>query len=346
MGRLIIATALVVCVGCGWGGGGGAPAQRVVLYCAQDQEFAEGVLDDFNKRSDLKVAPRFDTEAQKSVAFYEEIVREADRPRCDVWWNNEILGTIRMQKKGLLEPYRSPSAEPYPDFAKSKDGSWTAFAARARVLIVNTNLVPENERPKSLFDLTDPKWKGKAAMGKPAFGTTATHAACLFEVLGPDKAKEFYRGLRDNEIHVTPGNKHVAQKVAEGVYAVGMTDTDDAIIEIKAGKPVVMIFPDGDRPKDDRMGTLFLPNTLAIVKGCPNPEGAKKLVDFLLSEEVEGKLARAAGQQIPLNPKVRERPHEQIQTPATVKAMDVDFEKAAELWDEVQTFLRNEFARP
>jgi iron(III) transport system substrate-binding protein len=94
------------------------------------------------------------------------------------------------------------------------------------------------------------------------------------------------------------------------------------------------------------MGTLFIPNTVAVIHGCPNPDHARRLVDYLLSPEVEGKLAEAASHQIPLNPNVTARLPAEIQTPRTVKAMDVDFDKAADLWEQVQTFLRDEFTRP
>jgi iron(III) transport system substrate-binding protein len=319
---------------------------RVVLYSAQDPEFAEHALGEFTRRTGIDVLPRYDTEADKSVSLYHELVREADRPRCDVHWNNEILSTIRLQRKGLYEPYASPSAAPYPASAKAADNTWTAFAARARILIVNTKMVPEADRPRSLLDLTEPKWKGRVAMAKPQFGTTATQAACLFEVLGSEKARAFYLGLRDNGVHIVPGNKQVAEGVGRGQFAVGLTDTDDALEEIAAGSPVVMIFPDRDRPKTERMGTLFIPNTLAIIRGGPNPEGARKLVDYLLSAEVEKQLAESASHQIPLNPEVQARLLEGMATPQTAKPMDVDFGKAADLWDEAQTFLINEFARP
>jgi iron(III) transport system substrate-binding protein len=125
-----------------------------------------------------------------------------------------------------------------------------------------------------------------------------------------------------------------------------MTDTDDTLEEMEKNPNVVMIFPDRDRPKSDRMGTLFVPNTLCMMKGCPNPQGARKLIDYLLSEEVEARLAETDSHQIPLNPKVKAKLPAGMATPATAKMMDVDFEKAAALWDEVQVFLTKEFARP
>jgi iron(III) transport system substrate-binding protein len=262
-----------------------------------------------------------------------------------VFWNNEILNTIRLQRQGLLEPYQSPSSSPYPDWTKAKDRTWQAFAARPRVLIVHAS-VPEAERPRSILDLSDAKWKGKVAIAKPQFGTTATQAACLFEVLGAEPAKAFYRGLKANDVTVVPGNKQVAQAVADHQFLVGLTDSDDAIGELNAGKPVAIVIPDRDgHPAHPRLGTLFLPNTVMVIKGAPNPDGARKLVDYLLSGDVERRLAEGGGYQVPLNPEARATLHPALVRPEQVKVMAVDWEKAADLWDEAQTFLREEFAR-
>lgn len=322
------------------------PEERVVVYCAQDREFAERIFAEFDRSSNLKVQPKFDTEANKSVSLAVDLAAEAERPRADVHWNNEILATIRLARQGLYAPYRSANAADFPAWSTADDGSWQAFAARARVLIVNTDLVPEADRPKSILDLTDPKWKGKVAIAKPQFGTTATQAACLFEVLGPDTAKAFYHGLMKNDVQVVAGNKQTATAVSEGRFAIGLTDTDDALIELKAGMPVAIVYPDRDgHPAFPRLGVLYIPNTVALVKGGPNPEGAKKLVDYLLAAPTEAALAEGGGFQIPLNPKVEATLPPQILRPSQVKAMDVDFAKAADLWDEAQSFLRDEFAR-
>jgi iron(III) transport system substrate-binding protein len=332
-------------------GGCTRSGSRVVLYCSQDREFAAGLLEQFSKQTNLPVVPKFDTEAKKSVGLVSEIMEEKGRPRCDVFWNNEPLGTLRLERQGLLEPYESPSAKPYPSWAKAKDHTWHAFAGRARILIVRKS-VPEKDRPKSLLDLTEARWKGKVVMGLPHHSTSATHAACLFEVLGSEKAKAFYRGMKANEVRLAPGNKQVAEWVGKGKTAlgqevlVGVTDTDDALDEVRAGRDVVIIFPDRDAPKKSRMGTLFIPNTVAIIKGCPNPDGARKLVDFLLSADAERQLAEGPSGQIPLNPEVKAKLPAAIETPKTAKAMEVDWGKAAELWDETQAFLTKEFAAP
>jgi iron(III) transport system substrate-binding protein len=316
--------------------GCGKAAPRVTLYCGQDEEFATDILREFETSTGIKVDVRADTEANKSVSLYEAIVRESKQPRCDVFWNNEIINMVRLQKQGLLGSYPTGAATPFPAWAKGPDETWYAFAARARILLVNDRLAPE-DRPRGILELTDPKWKGRVAMAKPQFGTTATQAACLFEVLGTEKAEQFYRELRPN-VTILAGNKDVAVAVAEGRFDVGLTDTDDAIIEVQRGRPVTIIYPD-----QQTIGTLFLPNTVAIVKGAPHPQQARRLVDFLLSPEVEKRLAEGRSAQIPLNPEVQaELP---IQRPTQVKAMNVDFTKAAAHWDQVQAFLRELFAR-
>jgi iron(III) transport system substrate-binding protein len=314
----------------------------VIVYCAHDREFAEPMLEKFERASGIKVVARYDSEANKAVGLYEELVREASRPRCDVHWNNEILATIRLQRQGILEPYASPAAEPFPPQFKANDRTWTAFAARARVIIVNTDKAPG--LPRTLEDLTDPAWKGRIAMAKPLFGTTATQAACLYQVWGESAAEDFYRKLYSNGMEIVPGNKQVAVAVGSGQYAAGLTDTDDAYAELDAGRHVAIVFPDADAKPQSKRGVLFIPNTLAMVKNCPHPSEAKKLIDFLLRPEIEEALARSESRQIPLNPQVKLELPKGLQTPQTATALPVDFEQAAEKWQASQAFLVKEFA--
>lgn len=320
--------------------------ERVVVYCAQDEDFATGVFADFRAAVGADVAAKFDTEANKSVGLATAIESEVGRPRCDVHWNNELLATIRLARLGAYEPYRSPMAAPYPAWTTPAGREYQAFAARARVLLVNTDLVREADRPQSLFDLTEPQWRGRVVIAKPQFGTTATQAACLFEVVGPEAAKGFYRGLKANGVRVVAGNRQSASEVGAGRAAVGLTDTDDALAEVNAGKPVAIVFTDAvENAQFPRLGTLFVPNTLAVVKGCPNPAAARALVDYLLRPETEARLASGGGFQIPLNPNVKAGLPPALRTPSQVRAMAVDFERATDLWDESQAFLRDEFAR-
>lgn len=305
--------------------------REVVAYAALDKEFSEPLLEEFGKQTGIKVLGKYDIESNKTVGLANEIITNASRPRGDLFWNNEILHTIRLEKLGLLETYRSPLAEKYPQQFVSKEGRWHGFAARARVLIINRQLLPDQSAwPASIAELADPRWKGKCGMARPLFGTTATQAAVLFAQLGDQAATDFFKQVAENAV-IESGNKQVAQHVAEGRYAWGVTDTDDAVIEIEAGKNVALVFPD-----QATQGTLLIPNTLAIIKGGPNTESARKLVDWLLRSETEVQLAKGASAQIPLNREVTERSRV---APEDLKVMEVDFVAAAEKWETAQRVL-------
>lgn len=319
---------------------GQTASDEVVVYTALDAQFSEPIFADFTKKTGIRVLPKFDTESTKTVGLTEAILAEKKRPRCDVFWNNEILNTLRLEKQGLLVAYRPPTAEAYPAMFRSPQGTWHGFAARARVLIVNTKLVPEAERPTSIRDLTSPKWSGKAGIAKPLFGTTATHAACLFATWGRPEAEAFFKRVKENQVKILSGNKQVALAVGAGQLSFGLTDTDDALGELEQGNPIAIIYPDQG---PDGIGTLFIPNSLGIIAGGPHAEASKRLVDYLLSPEVEARLAAGPSGQIPLNPAVK-ADESRVSTPQSVKPMVVDFQAAAEQWDEVAKFLREEFA--
>jgi iron(III) transport system substrate-binding protein len=316
----------------------GPSENAVVVYTALDEEFSKQILGDFTASTNIEARPKFDAESTKSVGLAQAIRAEAARPRCDVFWNNEILNTLRLEKRGLLELYKSPAAEGFPAEWRAPDGAWHGFAARARVLLVNTNIVPEADRPTSIRDLADAKWRGRTGIAKPLFGATATHAACLFAALGDEDARQFFRNLKTNDVQILAGNKQVAQAVSAGQLAFGLTDTDDALVEIERGQPVTIVYPDQG---EGQLGTLFIPNTLAIVKGCPHPEAARKLVDYLLQPAVEKQLAEGPSGQIPLNPQVDA--DVRVETPQTVRAMQVDWPAAADAWDDAATYIREEF---
>jgi len=313
-------------------------AEEVVVYAALDREFSEPLLDEFQRQTGIRVLPKYDVESTKTVGLVNAIIQERPRPRCDLFWNNEILHTLRLENMGLLAPCPTDRAAGFPPEYRSPQGTWYGFAARARVLIVNTQVVPEPDWPRGIADLADPKWKGRVGIAKPLFGTTATHAAVLFAHWGEDRAKSFFQDLKKNA-QVLSGNKQVALSVARGELALGWTDTDDAIIERDTGMPVEIIYPDQE---EGGLGVLFIPNTLALIQGAPHAQAAQRLVDFLLSPEVEAKLAAGRSAQFPLNPAVTVP--SRAAPPQPLRPMPVDFAAAAAAWDSAAVFLRDTFS--
>lgn len=316
------------------------PPREVVVYTALDESFSEPIFRDFTSKTGIRVLAQYDTESTKTVGLANKIRAERSRPRCDVFWNNEILNTLSLKAEGLLSPCQPAGAKSFPPQYKDSEEFWYGFAARARVLIVNKGMVRDETFPRSIRDLADPMWKGKVGIAKPLFGTTASHVACLFAALGEEASLQYLEALKTNSIQVHGGNKGCAEAVANGEAAFGLTDTDDAIEEIEAGKPVRIVYPDST---PDGMGTLFLPNTLALVKGAPHSAEAVQLISFLLSAEVEEKLASGPSAQIPLNPSARPSPR--VKGPTEIKPMDVDFTKAAAAFGKAREAVEKHFLR-
>lgn len=318
MGAAALAGLVLIIAGCP---GGGPATREVVVYCALDRLYAQPVLEEFQAKTGIVVRAKWDTEATKTTGLVEAIRAERGAPRCDVFWNNEVGQTVALAADDLLEPYDSPAAASLPAAARDPRRRWTGFAARARVLIVNTAQVPDGG-PTSYRDLLDPRWKGRCAIAKPLFGTTATHLAALHAALGADGLRDLLRGLVANGVQVVAGNATVKDMVCRGEVAWGLTDTDDLNLALLAGSPVRAVFPD---QQEGGAGTLLIPNSAAIVKGAAHTAEARALVDHLVSAEVEAALAASRSAQVPLRAGTA-RP---AWIPQTLRTLDVPWEQVA-----------------
>jgi len=323
MRRALHLCALLLLAACG-------QSPDVVLYCSLDQEFAEPIVRAFERRTALVVQAYYDVEANKSVGLRRRLQQEAARPICDVFWNNEVVQTVVLAQGGLLAPYRSPASEGVDARWRDPHDLWCGFAARGRVLIVNTQVVPrESDRPAGLADFLEPANAGQCAIAEPLTGTTAAHAAAWIARLGLPAALERFAALRRNHVEFAPGNAHVMRLVREGRLRFGWTDTDDCQSAIAAGYPVAMVVPD-QQPGGE--GLVVIPNTVALVAGAPHPEAGRRLVDFLLAPETEALLASGPSAQIPLHPGVPRPAH--VLDLAPLRVADVDWAAAGAAWEQ------------
>ena len=109
-----------------------AVAQSVVVYSSLDREFSEPILKDYGQRSGVRVLPKFDVESTKTVGLTNLIIAEAVRPRCDLFWNNEILNTLRLKEKGLLVPFQPSHAGDLPDDVQGQGRHLVRLRRRGR----------------------------------------------------------------------------------------------------------------------------------------------------------------------------------------------------------------------
>ena len=271
---------------------------RPHVFVALDEQFSRPLLDRLAAELGFEIDQTHDTEAAKTVGLVSRIKDERDNPRCSIFWNNELAHTVQLAQAGLLAPYESPSAKDVPAVWKDPQHRWTAFAARARVLIVNTELLPDPEQwPSSYQDLADPKWRGRSAVAKPLTGTTLTHFTALRRALGDDAFGAWLDALEQNDVQFLQSNGATMRAVRDGQLAFAFTDTDDYHVAKQKGFPVACVFPDQG---EGRIGTMLIPNSAALIEGGPAPERARQLLDAILSKETEALLAAADSAQIPL----------------------------------------------
>ena len=265
----------------------------LVLYCAHDSVFADSILRQFEAKTGITVQVRYDEETNKSLGLTNLLITERAQPRCDVFWNNQTLGTIRLKQEGLLAVVDPAVFARIPGQFKDPDNQWAGFAARLRVYIVNTDRMQATETDVAAAFKANSL--SNVAIAVPLFGTTLSHYSVLCDRMGLDGLKAWHASLRARSIREVRGNGAVKDLVAEGACDFGFTDTDDAFSAIDAGKPVTML------PVRLESGqTICLPNSVAMIRNCPHPAVALRFIEFLLSEEVELALANSGSRQIPL----------------------------------------------
>ena len=319
---LTILIGSIVVAGCSRVSRESAGAGAVTIYVATDRVFSEPILRGYEQKSGVKVNVVYDTEETKSTGLANRLLAEKGNPQADVFWSNEPVRTLVLKSRGVLTPYKSTGATDLPPELKDPEGYWTGFSARLRVIVYNTSLVKAEDAPRSVLDLADPKWKDQTAIADPRFGTTSFHVAALYAELGDARADEFFKRLKANGVKIVPANSVVCDMVSRGEVKAGLTDTDDVNVAIESKKPVAMVLPDRDG-----MGVPVMPNMLSLIAGAPHPEAGRKLIDYLLSEEVERMLARSEAVQIPLHRGV-EGP-KNIPPLSSFKPMTLDYGKAA-----------------
>lgn len=296
MGRtslvLLISFAATFCsiVGCQSGG-----SDPLVVYCAHDSIYSEEILRRFEQKTGIPVVIKFDTEATKSLGLLQQLIAEKRNPRCDVFWNNQVLGTMDLVDEELLHPYKGPGYERIPAAFKDPEGRWTGFGARLRVYIANTDSMAAT--PEAIDERLQSDDLSRVAIAKPLYGTTLTHYSLLWHLWGGDELKKWHRETRQRGLQEVGGNAQVKNLVAAGTCDLGWTDTDDYFGAKDAGLPVEML-----PIRVDGGATISIPNSVAIIRSTSRLEQAQRLVDFLLSEETELQLSRSTARQIPLGP--------------------------------------------
>ena len=285
-----------------------------MLYTSIDEPIARPIVREFEKQTGIRVTLVTDSEASKTVGLAERLRAEKANPQADVYWGNEPFHTINLAEEGVLAAYESASAQDVYERYRDPEHRWAGNALRARVIAHHTNALRDAYGLEGLASAHENPAlpRPKPAIARPTAGTTGGHVAALFVLWGEEKALGYFRKLRASEVMVVGGNSVVADLVSRGTAWAGLTDNDDVEAALAQGGKISMTLPD-----QDTFGTLMIPTTVGLVAGARHPDDAKRLIDYLLSAEVERKLidAKFAGWS--------------VRSTADVKAMDVDYREVA-----------------
>jgi iron(III) transport system substrate-binding protein len=307
----------------------------VVIYTYVDQIFSHPPLKTFEAQTGLKVCATFPSFETKGSGVVRRLLEHADAPQVDVFWADDPVRPFLLMQRGLIEPYRSPQAEGVPAAFKDAGGLWAGVGGQARVLLVNTKLLPRNKEPTSIRSLIDPRWKGRAAIPNPLHGSTMAQMAVLDGLWGDEEMRRFIDALRANQVRIATTSWDVKRLVEKGDVAFGLTNTDHASEALASGGPVAVVYPDQEK---NGIGTLVLPTSVLLIRGGPHPEAARRLVDHLLSPGVEAELCRS-GSYFPLRAGATALPG--LRRIEDIHTMPIDFLRAGEGLERIKPWLES-----
>ena len=301
----------------------------VTIYVSADEQIARIVFGAFTNETGIPVDWVGDTEVSKTTALVNRLRLEKDIPVADVFWSSEILGMIQLANENMLSPHHSVVADAWPGKYRDEASQWFGFSPRARVIAYDPTRIEVSELPEYWWSY------GEAAMADPRFGTTGTHLAVMAAF--PNRFSGFVDSLRGERL--LGGNAATLQAVVDGTATFAMTDTDDVYAAIDRGASVAMHFP---RHHDGLGGgTLLIPNTVGIIRGCDHPKLAGAFIDFMLSDDVAILLARSSSHNIPLQSTIIDQfPELVVHDP-----LEVDFYAAASAHGDIIPIVMDRLSR-
>ena len=291
---------------------GRAQTGSVVIYTSNNAQAVEAVTEVGRKRLP---GVKFSTITGGSGQLLRRLEAEAAKPQGDVFWSSSAntLGAFT----ALFEPYRSPELAAIPKALHHPNGLWSAANIHVAVAMVNRKQLGGAPLPKTWADLLDPRFKGKMIIADPANSSTAlTILWGVEKMLGADGLKRLASNIK-----VTSAAATVLRSVGQGEFAIGLTFESNAYAYVAGGqKEISLVYPSD--------GTFSTAEYLALIKGAPAGELAKRACDHLLSKDVQTELLLAAYRR-PARSDIDVAKLVELPALSSIKIFPVDEEEAA-----------------
>jgi iron(III) transport system substrate-binding protein len=280
----------------------GAQAGRIIVYSALPDLETTLVHREFTRRTGIQVEALSVAAAGTLAA---RIRAERARPRADIFVGGSADFHAPLAREGLLAPYRSPAfteARINPEY-RDPNGFWHGWYLGALSIIVNAERWERDmaaravPKPATWDDLLKPEFRGVFVMPSPVTtgGGFIFVAAQIFR-LGEDRAWAFLKALNTNASQYTPTAPGTITLLERGEGIVGMMWAHEGI-----GSRILRVQPlEVTVPPD----TAFEIGAVSIIRGGPNPDGARAYVDFLMGRTAQDINARY-GFRYPVRPDVQ-----------------------------------------
>ncbi|MCF6236414.1 MAG: extracellular solute-binding protein [Gammaproteobacteria bacterium] len=255
-------------------------SEELVVYSGRSDKFVKPVTKAFTEKTGIKVV----LYSAKSTALVNKLRVEKERTLADLFLSNDA-GNLQVGSDfGLFQPVSKQVAEVIPENLRASDNSWVGLSARARVLVVNTN-VKGLEFVDSVFDLADPRLKNRLAITNSTNGSFIAGTTVYMDELGKEKVASWLKGIKAN---AGDGvfNKHskVVKAVASGKRDVGLVNHYYIYRHLvkHPDAPIRIVIPDQG---ESDIGVAWNVAGVAISKFTDQKAMAEKFVEFLVSEE-------------------------------------------------------------
>ena len=275
--RLAAALAALALVGAGCSSGSGSGGDELVIYSGRGEVLVGELIKKFEETG-VDVEVRYAGTSELAA----QLLEEGDNRKADVFFSQDAGALGALQDAGVLAPLPQDVLDIVPARYRSAKGGWVATSGRARVIAYRPDRVPEAQLPKSVFELTDPKWKGRVGIA-PTNASFQAFVTGMRVTAGNERTKTWLEGLKKNEPKEYEGNIAAVEAVDNGEVDIALVNhyyLYERIAEKGAANVKVKNhFLGGGDP-----GALVNVAGVGIVNGTKHAADAEKFVRFLLSE--------------------------------------------------------------
>ena len=215
---------------------------------------------------------------------FERIRAERNRPQADLWWGAAHTTFQTAADENLLAPYRPTWADAIKPEARDSQDRWYGTFKTPEVIVYNSDAVKPDEAPKDWDDVLDPKWRDKILIRNPnpSDSMRAIFGAMIWRFYkdtgSTQQGYEWLKRLDANVKEYTADGTLLMQKLVRREGVLTLWNLPDVwIYKEQRGFPVGYVFPTG--------GTPVITDGIAIVRGAPNEEDAKRFYEFVNTPE-------------------------------------------------------------